>query len=405
MKILFLTLIDFKSVYENGIYQDLLRDLSYKGHEIYAVSPVERHKGQKTHLVKSGNVIILKPRTGNIQKANLFEKGISTLSIEHIFISSIKKFFSNVKFDLIIYSTPPITFYKVIKFVKMRDNAKTYLLLKDIFPQNAIDLKIISKTGFRGLIYRFFREKEKKLYIISDYIGCMSQANVDYILNHNPVNPQKIEVFPNSIEVIDTSIMKADKKNIREKYGIPLNKIVFVYGGNLGKPQGIDFLIRCLDSQKNNNDVFFLIIGSGTEYKKLEKFVHESAQSNIRLLSSLPKIEYDSIVGSCDIGMIFLDSRFTIPNFPSRLLSYMQANLPVLAMTDSNTDVGKIIMEGKFGWWGESDNVENFLDQIKCIKESNLEDMGRNSFEYLNDFYNVKKNSYLIMTKLKCQDE
>ena len=57
---------------------------------------------------------------------------------------------------------------------------------------------------------------------------------------------------------------------------------------------------------------------------------------------------------------IFLDHRFTIPNFPSRLLGYMQAKLPVLACTDKNTDIGKVVVEGGFGWWCESNDVGEF---------------------------------------------
>ena len=108
---------------------------------------------------------------------------------------------------------------------------------------------------------------------------------------------------------------------MRKKYDIPLEKRVFVYGGNLGKPQGIDFLIECLHSQENSKDNYFLIVGDGTEYGKIEEFVKSSNQNNIRLMKRLPQEDYDTMVGACDVGMIFLDHRFTIPNFPSRVLS------------------------------------------------------------------------------------
>jgi aspartate 1-decarboxylase len=54
-------------------------------------------------------------------------------------------------------------------------------MLKDIFPQNAVDLGMIKTTGIKSLLYKYFRRKEKGLYFISDRIGCMSQANVDYV--------------------------------------------------------------------------------------------------------------------------------------------------------------------------------------------------------------------------------
>ena len=112
---------------------------------------------------------------GNIQKTNLIEKGISTLEIEQQYINAIKKYFNNEKFDLVLYATPPITFCKVIEFVKKRDGAFAYLMLKDIFPQNAVDLCMLKKSGFRGIAYKYFRSKEKHLYEISDKIGLITR--------------------------------------------------------------------------------------------------------------------------------------------------------------------------------------------------------------------------------------
>lgn len=152
MNILFLTLLDFNTIYERNIYTDLLREFAKHGHNLYVISPVERRKKQNTELIKNDNAKILKLKIGNTQKTNIIEKGISTLSIEPQFINAIKKYFSNVKFDLVLYSTPPITFCNAVRFVKKRDGAKTYLLLKDIFPQNAVDLGMISKTGIKGLL-------------------------------------------------------------------------------------------------------------------------------------------------------------------------------------------------------------------------------------------------------------
>ena len=58
-----------------------------------------------------------------------------TIMIEYQYLIAIKKHFKNVKFDMVMYSTPPITFNKIIKYFKTRQNSKTYLILKDIFPQ------------------------------------------------------------------------------------------------------------------------------------------------------------------------------------------------------------------------------------------------------------------------------
>lgn len=403
MNVLFITLYDIQDIDHYGIYEDLLREFAKNQHQVYVVSPIERKNGKSTHIIKKNHCQILKVRTGNIQKTNIIEKGISTVMLEFQFVSAIRKHYRNIKFDLVLYSTPPITVAKAIEFVKKRDGAKTYLLLKDIFPQNAVDIGMMSPKGLKGLLYRYFRNKEKKLYALSDYIGCMSQANVDYLLNHNlEIAKDRVEICPNSIEPRDLSITGEDRIVMRKKYGIPIDKKVFIYGGNLGKPQGIPFIIECLKSQRNNDEAFFLIVGSGTEYEKFHEYIRTDHPQNVRLMSRLPKEDYDRMTGSCDIGLIFLDHRFTIPNFPSRLLTYMQAKMPVLAVTDPNTDIGEIVRKGNFGWWAESSNVEGFQSLIyEIVSQRNcFSQMGENAMNYLRQNYSVKQQYEIILQAL-----
>ena len=400
MNVLFLTLLSFESLQERTIYTDLLREFVKYGHSVYTISPVEKRQRIETNVVHEDNATILRLRIGNTQKTNLIEKGISTVMIEPTFKKAIKDYFSDVKFDLVLYSTPPITLVSAIEYVKKRDNAKTYLLLKDIFPQNAVDMGMISKTGLKGFLYRHFRNQEKRLYSISDRIGCMSQANVDYVIKHNPeINPAVVEVCPNSVEVIDKSVDENSRKQIREKYGIPTDRIVFVYGGNLGKPQGIPFFIECLKKCKDIPNAYFLIVGDGTEYGILENYIEQDKPTNVKLMKRLPKEDYDTMVGACDVGLIFLDHRFTIPNFPSRLLAYMQAKLPTLAVTDSCTDIGKIIVDGGFGWWCESNDIDRFVSTIEKILSSRLLP-SENAFEYLENHFSSQKAANIIISKL-----
>lgn len=391
MNVLFISISSLPDVSEHGISLDLIHEFRRQGHNVYIICSLEKRDKQKTYIAEENGCKILRVRIGNNKKANIIEKGITTLVLPRKYINAIKKYYADVRFDLLLYPTPPVTQVSTVKYVKKRDNAKSYLLLKDIFPQNAVDIGMLRKTGMKGILYKYFRRVEKKLYQISDYIGCMSQANVKYILNHNPeIPPEKIEICPNSIEIIDKRVDVVRKRGIRERHGIPQDKKIFVYGGNLGKPQGIPFLIKCLKTQINNSNAFFLIVGDGTEFRELERFFDEAKPKNMKLMRRLPKEDYDNLVAACDVGLIFLDHRFTIPNFPSRLLSYMQAGIPVLAVTDPNTDIGKVIVEGGFGWWCESNDVAKFKEIVKEIIEFDFKEKNMISYSYLSMQYDVK---------------
>ena len=366
---------------------------------MYVVSPSERREKKQTHFLEEKQTKILRIQTLNLTKTNLIEKGIGTIAIEYQYLNKIKKFFSKIKFDLVLYSTPPITFTKVIDFIKNRDNAYSYLLLKDIFPQNAVDMKMLKEKGF---LHRFFLKKEKKLYRISDKIGCMSEANKKYILKHNPdINSSKVEVNPNSIMPIIQIHSTKEKQDIRNKYGLPLDKKVFVYGGSLGKPQGIDFLLATID-KVNNLDVFFLIVGTGTEFKRIQKWFFDKKISNALLLEGLPKKDYDTLLNACDVGLIFLHKDFTIPNFPSRFLSYLEMKMPVIAATDIITDIGLEIENNNCGFWVHSGDIKGMLSTIDKIYENNsrYNSMKENAWNLLQKKYKVEYSFNLIIEKL-----
>lgn len=398
MVIAFLTLSRFTDVSERGIYSDLVRKFCKEGHHVVVISPLERKFKGKTHLKIKDNLWILKVRTLNIQKSGLIEKGIAYLLLEYQFIKAIRESLEGLKFDLILYSTPPITFSKVVKYLKNKNDAKTYLLLKDIFPQGAVDIGLLNKKSF---IYKFFRRKELELYEISDYIGCMSEANVRYVIDNNSILASKeIEVNPNSIEPREFIIDEEIKFTVREKLKISPEAVVFIYGGNLGKSQGLDFYLEILKSRKNDKGVFFITAGSGSEFTRLKLEIRRNGIKNAIIFNMLKKSNYEKLLLCSDVGLIFLDSRFSIPNFPSRVLSYMEMKLPVVAAIDQASDMGEIISSNGFGYKLGNGDLKKFDTIVDSIKENrkNLKIMGSNGYDFLKNNYTVEQ-SYLIIMK------
>jgi hypothetical protein len=397
MKILFLTLARIESIEVQGIYTDLLRKFRENNHQLTIVSPIERKFGIKTKYVTENGVKILNVWSTNIQKTNKLEKGITTLLLEYFYYKAIKKHLNYKDIDLILYTTPPITFTNLIKKIKKDSNAKTYLLLKDIFPQNAVDLNYLK---YGGLLHKYFRNQEKVLYRISDFIGCMSRANLNYLQKNNPeIEINKLEINPNTIDVIENSInLDID---IYNKYKIPKDKIIYIFGGNLGAPQGIEFLKKNITYCKSINEAFFLIIGDGTEFQNFSNWIENENVNNALLINEVPKSEYDEIIKLSHVGLIFLNPKFTIPNFPSRILSYMQNNLPVICATDAVTDIGKIAVENNFGYNCLTSDFNTFYNYVIKLLNKDLRTlMGNNSYRFLINEYNTDITYNKIINKI-----
>lgn len=388
MNILFLTMNTFKSIDMHNIYSDLMKVFVSHGHRPYIVTPREKRRGEETELCNYDDYSILKVKIGNTSNVSFIEKGISTVLLETQFNKAIDKYLGDVAFDFILYSTPPITLAGVVKRMKKKCKATTYLMLKDIFPQNAIDIGLFSKTS---PIAKFFRRKEKKLYEFSDKIGCMSPANVDYVLKHNPeISQEKVEMLPNAIILNPLVDRENAKRGVRSQFNVPDEAVTFLFGGNLGKPQGIPFLIDCLRAVKNRKDFFFLVCGSGSEFHLLREYKEKENPGNLCLLDFLPKQEYDQLASGCDVGLILLDHRFTIPNYPSRVLSYMENATPVICATDPNTDIGKMVEENQIGFSCESNSVSDFVSCLEKIKVADKTAMGMKAREVCQTMFSVE---------------
>jgi glycosyltransferase involved in cell wall biosynthesis len=365
----------------------MIDELINHGHTVTVCVQDESRNTGPFSIFRRGKILIISIPTGKLIKTSILKKGINTLLLEHRFLMRFLQFeFDSI--DVLLYSTPPITFQKVIAKLKKKYNCVTYLLLKDIFPQNAVDLGMLRKNS---LLHLFFRYKEKKLYRQSDIIGCMSPGNRKYLLENNrELANKKISITPNCIYP-NKQMPDLIKKDVLESYDIPHDTIHLIYGGNIGKPQGIGFLINCISVIKDYGAVSFIIVGDGAEYIKLQKSIGADIL-NVKLINFLPKEQYLKLLSCMDFGLIFLDNRFTIPNFPSRVLDYMNYSLPIIACTDIVSDIKQEICDQGAGLWCRSDDIEGF----KCILDTIIHDknigidMGKRSHQILAEKYSVQ---------------
>ena len=375
------------------IYTDLAEALYEAGHQItVAVSEQPKNLSQ-TILKKERGFDVLRIVTGNYYDVSLIEKGITTLMIPIKMRLGISKYLGNEEFDFVLYEAPPVTNAKLVSWAKKKFKCPSYLMLKDIFPQNAVDIGMIKKNG---LLYKFFLRKEKQLYDSASVIGCMSEANKKYILEHNAfINPNKVELFPNTKKLTDK--YSSGKYTMRQQYSIPNDACVFLFGGNMGKPQYVDLLCNAMVECKDDKSVFFLFVGRGTERHKLEKIIKDYDIKNALLLENLPRDTYEQITKECDVGLIVLHPDFTIPNYPSRILSYLEYAKPVLAATDNATDIKSFIEKVDCGEWTWSGDLGSFVEKIRIMANSNnLSERGMKGRKYIENNLTVSQSVALL---------
>lgn len=360
MKVLFLMLA-FPDVNKSfNMYTSLVEEFVKKGHDVFVVAP--QIPNEKTQLQFEKNIQVLRVQTLPLRKVNNFVKGISNLLLPFQYKRAIKKYYKNHNPSLIIIPTPPITLASLALSLKEKYAAKLYLVLKDIFPQNAVDLGFMNK--YSG-VYSYFRYVEKKLYKAADKIGCMSQGNISYILSHNKyIDADKLHVLENW-QVLNTSYPNKNRE-IMYTYNLA-GKFVVLFGGNMGKAQQLENVLTLAKQCEGYKDVVFLFLGDGTQKKELDGLIKAGKHDNVILRTTIPKGEFQNLVSCCDIGLISLNKNFTIPNIPSKMLDYFNLGIPVLASIDKATDFGKMLDEANAGLWSIAGDTVSFKRNFETL--------------------------------------
>lgn len=387
-------MITFPDMRKNSnLYTDLVEEFNNNGHNVYVAALLEKKNNKNTFTEKINGITVLRVKCGDMFNVNLVRKGITTISLPYKFKHAINKYFNSTKFDLIIYPTPPITFAPVVKYIKKRDKCKSYLILRDIFPQNARDLGLMNNN----LLFNYFRKKEQQLYDLSDYIGCMSQGNIKYVLEHNNIDEGKLEILYNWKKIGND--IKNDAVDYKRKYGLE-NKFVAIFGGNIGLPQELEFLLELAREYKNRDDIVFLIFGEGTEKGKMINIIKDEKLSNVVIKDNIRRDDYQNLIKQCDVGLINLNRNFTIPNMPSKIIGYFEAGIPILASTDKNTDLGGFLQETKTGLWSETGDLEGYKSNFeKLFNDKKLrEELGENGRKFLEENLSVER-TYQIISK------
>lgn len=401
MNILFLFLRHAESNNHSTLTKDLSDEFSKQGNNVTVVTMLEKKYNRETQLKIENGYEVLRVRTGNyFDLKSKVEKGITVLTMPIDIKREVIKNLGDKKYDLIIAHTPFVSSEAIIKPLKEYFNCPAFLILWDIFPQNGKDIGLINNS----ILFNFFKWKEKKMLSVYDKILCMSEGNMEYMKNNYPyLKKENIKLLRNWAIIKPKEIV--NKQEIREKYGYKKDDFIVIFGGNMGKPQKLENILSLAEKVSDYNNVKFLFIGSGTEKDRLEKYSKDKNLKNVKFLNQVPREDYEKLTAACDVGIVSLDERFTVPNFPSKTTDYFKLSLPILASLDSCAaqDYGVFLTEKvKGGLFAQAGNIEELYERFMLLysNEELRRELGKNGRKYYEENLGVDKAYKTIMKEI-----
>lgn len=376
------------------LIHDLAVELRWRGHEPIVLAPAAQLTAETDVSTEEG-VKILRVKTGKIDGASKIIRGINEMLLSPQLWRKGRGFFKNNKCDLIIWYSPTIFFGSLVKKLKKLFGCPAYLILRDIFPQWALDAGILK----RGLIYRYFHRKEIEQYEAADIIGVQSPANLNYFQGNGLDQKYRLEVLYNWTRLKEPNVPPG---NYREHLGLQ-DKVVFFYGGNIGVAQDIDNVVRLAENLRDEPKAHFLLVGEGSEVERLKKTIKKKNLANVTINEAVDQQKYLAMLSEFDVGLILLDRKLKTQNFPGKMLGYMYYSLPILASINPGNDLKDILEKEHAGLVCLNGDDSRFKDSaIRLLKDTKLrQQLGTKARALLENTFSVSRAAEQILANFE----
>ncbi len=340
--------------------RDLAREFAAQGHEPVVIVPASGAK-VPWQVEKDGPVDVLRLAAAETREQSHARRALAELVLPYRMLRNLRRSpFGATPWDVITWYSPPIFFAPLIRAMRRSSGGHAYLILRDIFPEWALDLGILRK----GPAYYALKGVAAMQYAVADTIGVQTPANLGYVQGWSRPR-RRIEVLHNWLAEEPVAACSIDVA--RTRLG---GRTIFVYIGNMGVAQSMDILIDLADDMRDRRDVGFLFVGRGSEYGRLEAAAAARALDNVLFHPEIPPAEIPALLRQCHIGLVALDPRHKSHNIPGKFVSYMRYRLPTLARLNPGTDLVHLIEESDVGRAYSGDDVK----VLRCLAEELIAD-------------------------------
>ncbi|MCC5816326.1 MAG: glycosyltransferase family 4 protein [Leptospira sp.] len=360
-----------------------------QGHEVMVVTPGAGIK-RPFEIEIIENVKIFRFRSGEIKNISKVKRAINeTLLSFRAWFRLRKEFRKNPQDYIVYYSTSIFWGYLVGKLKKLW-NVRSYLILRDIFPQWTIDNGILKS---KSIITKYFLYWEKVNYRHADTIGLMSPNNLNWFSDYYK-GKAKLDILYNWAS--NNPISLSDRP-FRKKLGIE-DKTVFFYGGNIGHAQDMSQILRLAKNMQNHRDAYFILVGAGDEVDLVRETIRKENIQNITLLDPVSQDEFKKMMAEFDIGLFCLNRVHKTHNFPGKILGYLVQGMPILGSVNPGNDLKEVIEVAEAGYVVEAGDEESLLAKaVELLDENRRNTLSQNSKKLLYEKFSVTEAGRVIL--------
>ncbi len=163
----------------------------------------------------------------------------------------------------------------------------------------------------------------------------------------------------------------------RKRLNIPASATVVLYGGNIGVAAGVENLIKSFQFLADQPDLYLVIAGAGNQLQACRRLAQDMQHPRILFYTPWPVAETSALLSAADILALPTQGGQSLASIPSKLITYMLAKRPIVALALPESDLAIIIDQSQCGWWLPPDQPESLAKLIRATLNLPPEELNR----------------------------
>ncbi len=290
--------------------------------------------------------------------------------------------------DVVISSNTPLDAQRIAQQEARNVGAKFIFWLQDVI--GIASHRILkNKLPIAGdLIGRYYIDLEKTLLRQSDHIVLITE-DFEPLMKEWGIDGEMLSVIPNWAPIDQLPVHP--KKNSWSEDKSLQNGFNFMYTGTLGMKHNPNLLLRLAAYFKDTQDLRIIVISEGPGAGWLARMKEEHGLTNLLLMEYQPFEQLPEVMASADVLIALLEKDAGFFSVPSKVLTYLCSQRPLLLAVPENNLAAKIVAQNNAGIVTQPEDIRQFIDAaVKLFNDESLREIqGQNGRKYAETHFGI----------------
>jgi glycosyltransferase involved in cell wall biosynthesis len=289
--------------------------------------------------------------------------------------------------DVVYMNTWPLLAEWISTLALARRDIPVICSVKDLYPESLLGNEV--QGTVTKMAASIARTIDKQTFRRSAVVAPLNPIMAEHIVATRSIPAEKVRVVYDWVDASQVPVDQPKWNGFRKQHGFSAELFLAMYVGSMTRMAGLKLYVEAAELLRHRQDIRILLVGDGSMRQEIESLIQQKELANIRVIYPLEPGDVPEVQSAADVLMLSLLPGGAEHALPSKLISYLFSQRPVVASVNSDGPPGRIIRDGGCGSITRQGNAQDLADQLERMADDrpSLTELGENARRFAEEHF------------------